>query len=836
MKGDYFSLIAILSLTSVTMLYFGSQSDTTYVYDTASNLQKRFRTKLEQSMPACCKALTKECLSCAAGMLVKDFCDRHKGEYGCPNVTVTPPPDQNICCQDDRPLCKACQQGITLDEYIEKITPKPKFPPISPTERNQLDRWYRQMQRIGVPIPKLNQYDSILDIGANVGVFSKTARRICPKCHIYAFEAVPLFASYIKTKNFGNIDIYPFGLSDENGNATFWMSNDGNFGWNTMIGKDRKNMKKVVSEFKIFDDLHIDIPKLQLIKIDTEGAEYKVLRGLNNVIRKHRPTLLVEFGFGKSHPNYEYEIAEFDKLIAMGYKCDIDYRNVQSTTDLRFIIPHVDTTSVSKNLKIMLAIPTYNRIGYTEFHAKVIREYHKIPSSQLFIFDDCSTEYGEKELREWYGKDIHFFPCKKRLRSDANIRRMFEYFITTDFDIIFSVDTDLIFQKNWMDFIDKHIGSTDGVMSLYHSNAPHHRTFNCGNDLCEKNSMGSAGTVMKKDTVKKMLGLHKTNLFDWGFVSIFKKLKIRMLVPKNSLIMHYGQIGQNNGCGTKEVAKGFDKDRMPLWIKEGLNFYFDKCNKPNKQLKTTSANSNKKLKAVPLHSIRRITRNKLKPPNSGMYFKDWKPNTYKRCAIVASGPSLKQRRLGKHIDDHDAVFRINSAPTRGFEEDVGSFTTFRVSYGAWCVSAALGMSHGICTVDHSGEQHVKALFNSMKSDIKVHERRYPMVWGNLLYNNTKIKSSNDLHMYYHNSYKAASYYNLHVDNPTSGFNAIIASLDFCTEYIDLYGFDMGQDLTLNKIPNKAHYYDYYPSRYPTKKEGQGHNMKSEWERIQQISI
>jgi hypothetical protein len=85
-------LLLLLSTASVTMLYFGSQTDTTYVYDTASNLQKRFRTKLEQTMPACCKALTKECLSCAAGMLVKDFCDRHKGEYGCMNVTVTPPP------------------------------------------------------------------------------------------------------------------------------------------------------------------------------------------------------------------------------------------------------------------------------------------------------------------------------------------------------------------------------------------------------------------------------------------------------------------------------------------------------------------------------------------------------------------------------------------------------------------------------------------------------------------------------------------------------------------------------------------------------------------------
>ena len=563
------------------MLYLGSRPETTAVYGKIRNLRDRV---------PCCKALTKECMACAAGMLVHKFCEQHPGRYRCPETTTVPvapvptttvalaPADANICCQLDTPLCKACHQGISVDEYLQS-----KFPPISPTEKKQLDRWYRKMQSIGVPIPKLNQHDSILDIGANVGVFSKTARRICPKCHIYAFEAVPLFASYIKTKNFGNIDVYPFGLSDENGKATFWMAKDGNFGWNTMIGKNRKGMKKVKTEFKIFDDLNIDIPKLQLIKIDTEGAEYKVLRGLNNVIRKQKPTLLVEFGFGKSHPNYDDEIAEFDKLIAMGYTCDRNYRDVRGTTDLRFT-PTVATVTtvapVTAPLKIMIGIPTYNRIGYTKFHAQVIRKYHDIPSSDLHIFDDCSTEYGEKELREWYGQSINFFPCKKRLKSDANIRRMFEYFLTTDFDVIFSLDTDLLFQKGWNKFIEENIDKYDGVLSLYHSDAPHHKTVNCNNNICEKRSMGSAGVVMKRDVVRTMLQENKNRAFDWGFVSVFKKLNIRMMVPKNSLIMHFGQFGQNNACGTKEVAKGFDRRDLPSWIKLRLFFYFDKCKKP----------------------------------------------------------------------------------------------------------------------------------------------------------------------------------------------------------------------------------------------------------------
>jgi len=338
MRSDYFVMILMLSMASVLITYYGSYTEKRYVYDTAKNLQRRIDKKLRDVMPACCKALTKECLSCAAGLMVKDFCKRHQGEYGCPKNTTVP------------------------------------------------------------------KYSNI---------------------------------TYMK----------------------------------------------------------------------------------NNV---------------KSEP------------------------------------------------KIMIAIPTYNRIGYTKFNAKVIRSYHKIPSKLLHIFDDCSSEYSEKDLRNWYGEDINFFPCKKRLKSDENIRRMFRYFAKSDFDIIFSVDTDLLFQKEWKEFILKNIDSTDGVMSLYHSNAPHHKTLRCTTYLCEKGSMGSAGTVMKKNIVKDMLSKNKNKLFDWGFVEIFKKKKIRMMVPKKSLIFHYGQYGQNNGCGTKEVARNFDRSTLPTWIRNGIQFYFDKCSSPSK--------------------------------------------------------------------------------------------------------------------------------------------------------------------------------------------------------------------------------------------------------------
>ena len=48
------------------------------------------------------------------------------------------------------------------------------------------------------------------------------------------------------------------------------------------------------------------------------------------------------------------------------------------------------------------------------------------------------------------------------------------------------------------------------------------------------------------------------------------------------------------------------------------------------------------------------------------------------CALVSSSGMLLGNNAGAQIDSADCVFRLNSVPTLGFEEDVGSKTTVRV--------------------------------------------------------------------------------------------------------------------------------------------------------------
>lgn len=52
--------------------------------------------------------------------------------------------------------------------------------------------------------------------------------------------------------------------------------------------------------------------------------------------------------------------------------------------------------------------------------------------------------------------------------------------------------------------------------------------------------------------------------------------------------------------------------------------------------------------------------------------------SFRTCAVVSSAASILRSKLGDEINGHDAVLRFNAAPINGFEDDVGTKTTFRI--------------------------------------------------------------------------------------------------------------------------------------------------------------
>lgn len=65
------------------------------------------------------------------------------------------------------------------------------------------------------------------------------------------------------------------------------------------------------------------------------------------------------------------------------------------------------------------------------------------------------------------------------------------------------------------------------------------------------------------------------------------------------------------------------------------------------------------------------------------------------CAVVGNSRSMLGSDLGEKIDSHNCVLRFNTAPTEGYEKDVGSRTTARV------INWGIMQGNGIDYSDHT---------------------------------------------------------------------------------------------------------------------------------------
>ncbi|XP_062331126.1 alpha-N-acetylgalactosaminide alpha-2,6-sialyltransferase 1-like [Osmerus eperlanus] len=75
------------------------------------------------------------------------------------------------------------------------------------------------------------------------------------------------------------------------------------------------------------------------------------------------------------------------------------------------------------------------------------------------------------------------------------------------------------------------------------------------------------------------------------------------------------------------------------------------------------------------------------PEDSIPFMAQGDPTRCVRCAVVANGGILNGSGMGKEIDAHDYVFRMNGAVIQGFEEDVGKRTSVYV-HTAFSITAS----------------------------------------------------------------------------------------------------------------------------------------------------
>jgi len=170
--------------------------------------------------------------------------------------------------------------------------------------------------------------DTILDIGANQGEYAIWAARLTGNSgQVHAYE--PLTSMYGQLND--NISLNPalritphqMGLSDKPGRLKLYSNDNHNEGVNTLF-PDPTHESKVLEEIELNTlDLEVErlaLNKIDLIKIDVEGAELMVLNGGKSTIAKHRPILFLEFN-EKAFQTAGYSSADILTFLeAFGYR------------------------------------------------------------------------------------------------------------------------------------------------------------------------------------------------------------------------------------------------------------------------------------------------------------------------------------------------------------------------------------------------------------------------------------------------------------------------------------------------------------------------------------
>jgi FkbM family methyltransferase len=215
------------------------------------------------------------------------------------------------------------EQSLSLREVVEGFLQSTERLTLEANrmqpERVELDDfriWVRRADpQVGLAIARDHQYEPHLtrqlrallgpgavfvDVGANIGFFTLlAASRVGPKGRVHAFEAradnLALLRRSVADNGFANVEVHQCAVSDRAGSLAFfasgtWYSNG------RIVGDDEAGSEQLPRVAAVALDAALaDAPRIDVVKMDIEGAEARALAGMRALLRRHRPVLLTEF-------------------------------------------------------------------------------------------------------------------------------------------------------------------------------------------------------------------------------------------------------------------------------------------------------------------------------------------------------------------------------------------------------------------------------------------------------------------------------------------------------------------------------------------------------------
>jgi hypothetical protein len=244
---------------------------------------------------------------------------------------------------------------------------------------------------------------------------------------------------------------------------------------------------------------------------------------------------------------------------------------------------------------VTIAVPTYNNLALVKLMSASLYQSDLSIPHNIKIYDDCSPEFNTNELQKLFSTavSVRRNPCN--VKADRNIYLMYKDFLSSTDDFFFNADSDIIFNKKWLTSAFDLIPKTNGVLSIINASShPIKRVVD--HDLCIKETIGAAGTLMTRERIADILRTfsYKDSAvsFDWNCSRYFTSQGIDVYCTNTSLIQHIGYHGQNYQHGFFDYGKNFAiedietgqiiNDIFESFLIQNRNYYIQIVKKVNK--------------------------------------------------------------------------------------------------------------------------------------------------------------------------------------------------------------------------------------------------------------
>jgi FkbM family methyltransferase len=154
-------------------------------------------------------------------------------------------------------------------------------------------------EELGIWLEALRPGDVVLDVGANIGVYSiRAGKRVGPNGRVLAFEPLPAALDKLKRNiyhnNLNNITVLELAVGDYEGEATLYegeRQSSASFFRSTCGPSHNVQVRTIDS---VVNELHL--MRVDWVKMDIEGAEATALAGMEETLIRFSPSILFENG------------------------------------------------------------------------------------------------------------------------------------------------------------------------------------------------------------------------------------------------------------------------------------------------------------------------------------------------------------------------------------------------------------------------------------------------------------------------------------------------------------------------------------------------------------